>query len=52
MGPFLTIEATGSKKDVHILLITDYFTQYIQALVTMSQTAKCIAQFIMTYWKV
>ena len=38
---YLTIEANEGGKDVHILLITDHFTRYVQAIVTSSQTAKC-----------
>ena len=41
---YLTIEANEGGKDVHILVITDHFTQYAQAIVTSPQTAKCIAQ--------
>ena len=41
---YLTIEANEGGKDVHILVITDHFTQYAQAIVTCSQTSKCTAQ--------
>ena len=41
---YLTIEATGGGKDIHILVITDHFTRYAQAIITSSQTAKCTAQ--------
>ena len=41
---YLTIEATEGGKDVHILVITNHFTRYAQAIVTSSQTAKCTAQ--------
>ena len=41
---YLTIEANEGSKDVHILVITDHFMQYTQAIVTSSQTAKCTAQ--------
>ena len=41
---YLTIEATEGGKDVHILVITNHFTQYAQAIVTSSQTAKCTVQ--------
>ena len=41
---YLTIEATEGGKDIHILVITDHFTRYTQAIVTSSQTAKCTAQ--------
>ena len=37
---YLTMEAYEGGKDVHILVITDHFTQYVQAIVTNSQTAK------------
>ena len=41
---YLTIEANEGGKDVHILVITDHFTWYAQAIVTSSQTAKCTSQ--------
>ena len=41
---YLMIEATEGGKDVHVLIITDHFMRYAQALVTSSQTAKCTAQ--------
>ena len=41
---YLTIEATQGGKDVHVLIITDHFTLYVQALVTSSQTVKCTTQ--------
>ena len=41
---YLTIETTEGGKDVHILVITDHFTRYAQAIVTSLQTAKCKAQ--------
>ena len=41
---YLTIEANEGGKDVHVLVITDHFMQYVQAIVTTSQTAKCTAQ--------
>ena len=41
---YLTIKVTESWKDVHVLIITDHFSRYTQALVTSLQTAKCIAQ--------
>ena len=37
---YLTIEANEGGKDVHILVITDHFTHYAQAIITSSQTAK------------
>ena len=37
---YLTIEATEGGKDIHILVITDHFTRYAQAIVTSLQTAK------------
>ena len=40
----LIIEANEGGKDVHILVITDHFTHYAQAVVTSSQTAKCTVQ--------
>ena len=41
---YLTIEVTEGGKDVNVLIITDHFMRYAQALVTSSQTAKCTAQ--------
>ena len=41
---YLTIEALEGGKDIHILVITDHFTRYAQAIVTSLQTAKCTAQ--------
>ena len=41
---YLTIEANEGGKDLHVLVITDHFTQYTQAIVTSSQTTKCTAQ--------
>ena len=41
---YLTIEAMEGGKDVHILVTTDHFTRYAQAIVTSSQTAKSTAQ--------
>ena len=41
---YLTIEATEGGKDIHILVITDNFTTYAEAIVTSLQTAKCTAQ--------
>ena len=39
---YITIKAIEGGKDVHILVITDHFTQYAQALVTKSQTAQAL----------
>ena len=44
---YLTIKANEGGKDVHILVITDHFMHYAQAIITSSQTAKCTAQ---TLW--
>ena len=41
---YLTIEAMEGGKDIHILVITDHFTRYAQAIATSLQTAKCTAQ--------
>ena len=41
---YLTIEATEGGKDIHILVITDHFSRYAQAIVTSLQTAKCTTQ--------
>ena len=40
----LTSEATEGVKNVNTLVITDHFILYAQALVTLSETAKCTAQ--------
>ena len=47
---YLTIEAAEGGKDVHILVITDRFTWYVQAIVTSSQTAKCTAQNLFVHY--
>ena len=47
---FLTIEApknAKSAKDINILIITDHFTWYAQALITTSQQASVVAK---TLW--
>ena len=41
---YLLIEMTEGGKDVHMWVITDHFTQYMQTLVASWQTAKCTAQ--------
>ena len=41
---YLMIEANEGGKDVHILVITDYFTWYAQTIITSLQAAKCTAQ--------
>ena len=41
---YLTIEANEGGKDVHLLVITDNFMWYGQAIVTSSQTTKGTAQ--------
>ena len=41
---YLTTEDTEGGKDIHILVITDHFTRYAQAIVTSLQTTKCTAQ--------
>ena len=41
---YLTIKANEAGKDVLILVITDHFARYVQAIVTHSQTARCTAQ--------
>ena len=35
---YLTIEGNEVGKDVHIVVITDHFTHFAQAIVTTSQT--------------
>ena len=41
---YLTNEANEGGKDVYILVITNHFTQYVQAIVMSSQAVKCTAQ--------
>ena len=41
---YLMIEAKEGGIDVHILVITDHFTQYVPAIVTSLQTAKSTVQ--------
>ena len=41
---YLMIEANEGGKDVHILMTTDHFTWYAQAIITSSQTTKCTVQ--------
>ena len=41
---YLTNEAMEGGKDIHILVITDHFTRYAQAIVTSLQTAKYTAK--------
>ena len=40
----LMIKVTKGGKDVHVLVITDYFMWYMQTLDTSLQTAKCTSQ--------
>ena len=44
---YLTIVVTEGRKDIHVLIITDHFTRYVQVLVISSQTAKCMAQALL-----
>ena len=41
---YLTVEANEGGKDINILVITNHFTHYTQAMVTSSHMAKCTAQ--------
>ena len=41
---YLTVEANEGGKDINILVITDHFMHYAQAIVTSSHTSKCTAQ--------
>ena len=45
---YLTFEVTEGGRDVYVLIITDHFMRYAQALVTSLQTAKCTAQALLT----
>ena len=38
---YLPIEVTEGGKDVHMLIFTDHFTRYVQALITSLQIANC-----------
>ena len=40
---YLTVEANEGGIDVNILVITDHFTRYVQAIVTSLQMAKYTA---------
>ena len=44
---YLTIETTKGGNDVHVLIITDHFMRYAQALVTAWQTANWTAQALL-----
>ena len=44
---YLKIEMTEGRKDVHMLIITDHFMRYAQALVTSSNSAKIMAQALL-----
>ena len=41
---YLTIKNPKSDRDVNVLVMTDHFTCYVQAIVTSSQTAKVTTQ--------
>ena len=41
---YLMIEYPKTDKDVNIMVITDNFKHYVQAILTSSQTAKVTAQ--------
>ena len=43
---------TEGGKDVHMLIITDHFTRYAQAVVASSQTAKCTTQALWDWFVV
>ena len=49
---YLTIEVTEGGKDVHMLIITDHFMRYAQALITSIQTAKCTTQALWDWFVV
>ena len=49
---YLIIEVTEGEKNVHMLIITDHFMTYAQAIVTSSQTAKCTAQALWDWFVV
>ena len=38
---YLKIESNQTDKDIHILIVTDHFTQFAQAFVTPNETASC-----------
>ena len=48
---YLTIKVTEDGKDVHMLIITDHFMRYVQALIT-SHTTKCTAQALWDWFVV
>ena len=43
---YIIFKATEGGKDVHVLIITDHFMRYAQALVTSLQTAKHRTQML------
>ena len=47
---YLMIKATEGGKHICMLIITDHFMRYAQALITSSQTAKCRAQTLWNLW--
>ena len=49
---YITTEVTEGGKDVHMVIITNHFMRYIQALVTSSQTAKYTAQALWDWFVV
>ena len=49
---YLVIKMTEGGKDVHMLIITDHFMKYAQALVTSSQTAMCTVQALWDWFVV
>ena len=49
---YLKIEVTEGGKDVHVLIITDNFLTYTQALVTSSHTARFTAQALWDWFVV
>ena len=41
---FLSVESGEADKDVYILIVTNHFTRYAQAFITLRQTARVVAQ--------
>ena len=47
---FLMVENTGNGKDVKVLVITDHFTRYAQAIIITLQTAQAMAMGFFTHY--
>ena len=43
---YLTLEVNEGGNNVNVLVTTDHFIRYAQAIATSSQTTKCTAQYL------